>query len=225
MPTRLHPAVFAFALLSAGLLLPAPASAQSIGIDFGAAVGEDVLEGGGGAAAAPSIGTHAPHVRGTRRAAHETHRSVTYAHARPRSTYFRGTGVFANAQPVGGSVVYVAAPRPVPSLGAPGPRIIDVEAERLDRTVHGPGGVSITRLGSAKIIRLAPDYRRTATAGPALSHETAPGDAVSLEAGFLEPWTEAWRQDCEARHPSFDETLGTYRSIDGLRRFCTGEPG
>ncbi|MEF2073284.1 hypothetical protein [Consotaella aegiceratis] len=59
-----------------------------------------------------------------------------------------------------------------PILGAPvpqdettyrggGPKFIDVESERLDRRPIGPDGIDVMSVGGAKIIRIAPGYRRS----------------------------------------------------------------
>lgn len=250
MPARLHLGALALVLSGAALVAPAPTLAQSFGIDFGAPAGEDVLDGGGWGPPAPQ--TLQPIARPVEERVHlrrpSTQRSVTYAHARPRSTYFRGTGVFANANPVGGSVIYVHALPPAPPVAPPGPRIIDVERERLDRAPHGTNGRSVIHVGSAKIIRLAPDrpqaekdmaalpaprdasdgVRRAAPA-PALPYEVEPLDEampdtpVEAEANVPEPWSDDWRRHCETAYESFDAALGTYLGRDGRRRFCTGE--
>lgn len=252
MPARLHLGALALVLSGAVLVAPAPTLAQSFGIDFGAPAGEEVLDGGGWGPPPPQ--TLRPIGRPVEERAHlrrpSTQRSVTYAYARPRSTYFLGTGIFANANPGGGSVIYVHGRPPAPSVPAPGPRIIDVERERLDRAPHGTNGRSVIHVGSAKIIRLAPDHAeggkdmaalpaprdasdraRQAPPAPALPDEVEPFDEATPSrpveaaprANGLEPWSDDWRRHCESAHETFDAALGTYLGQDGRRRFCTGE--
>lgn len=94
------------------------------------------------------------------------------------------------------------------------PRIINIEAERLDRHPIGPSGIEVTNKGGAKIIRIAPGYsstgRRQASAEPAAQPARA----------YLQPWSEAWMKHCIAAYPSFDPELGTYADR-GKIRFCT----
>ncbi|MFD2236266.1 hypothetical protein [Aureimonas populi] len=77
--------------------------------------------------------------------------SVVRVVALPRSSYYRGTGVFANAQGSAGGL-------PVPAFveREPGPRIVNVASARLDRQPSGPAGFRIDHSGATKIIRLSP---------------------------------------------------------------------
>jgi hypothetical protein len=104
-------------------------------------------------------------------------------------------------------------------FGAPGlsyePKVIDVASERLDRRPIPPSGIEVINAGGPKIIRIAQDYDRTATAAiKATDADRSPA---------MEPWSPAWLSWCSRNHRSFDADLGTYRGRDGASRFCTGE--
>lgn len=110
----------------------------------------------------------------------------------------------------GGSIVYLddgqAGPYEGPNVTSPsGPRIIDVEAERLDRRPVEAGGVSVSYVGGAKIIRIGAGGRQHSEARPALV-----------------PWSESWDRYCRRAYPDFDPDRGTYTAKDGSTRFCTG---
>ena len=44
-----------------------------------------------------------------------------------------------------------------------GAKILDIETDRLDRRPYGPDGLDVVHAGSAKIIRISPDFGRTQT--------------------------------------------------------------
>lgn len=75
---------------------------------------------------------------------------------------YYGTGGTARS-----SVIVIGAPEtfgPIASIadGAArgGAKVLDVEADRLDRQAYGRNGLSTAHVGTAKIIRIAPDFRR-----------------------------------------------------------------
>jgi hypothetical protein len=121
-------------------------------------------------------------------------------------------GVYPGFGSGAGSVVYLgdqnAGRDDEPDVTLPtGPRIIDVEAERLDRRPVGKGEVSVSYLGGAKIIRIG-----------AGETERAKRDVRPV----LAPWSEAWERYCGRAFPDFDPERGTYTATDGSTRFCTG---
>lgn len=95
-----------------------------------------------------------------------------------------------------------------------GPRIIDVERERLDRQPIPASGIAIIETGGSKIIRINPGYNRHAAArsGSAPARRASPG----------EPWTPEWLSFCTRAYASFDPNFGTYIDAAGNSRFCTG---
>lgn len=101
------------------------------------------------------------------------------------STYYRGTGIFANAQ---GQPGYPAPP-PRFLEREPGPRILDVSTERLDRQRPGPGEIAVSYVGTAKIIRLGPGYRGTREPEPRFEKDEV----------WIEPEPGESRQEFAAR--------------------------
>ncbi|GGE19048.1 hypothetical protein GCM10011390_42790 [Aureimonas endophytica] len=121
----------------------------------------------------------------------------------------------------GGSFVYFMDPADAEASSSDtrptttGARIIDVESERLDRQPVAAGKVSVTYVGTAKIIRIA-----AADDGAALPRASARGGAGRA---VLEPWSEGWARYCARTHADFDRARGTFRTAEGRTRFCTGE--
>ena len=73
--------------------------------------------------------------------------------------------------------------------GAHGPKIIDVETARLDRRPYGPDGLDIVQVGTTKIIRISPDFRRASASEKDDVHlGRAPG---SVEFAKLSPAEQA----------------------------------
>ena len=95
------------------------------------------------------------------------------------------------------------------------PRIIDIEAERLDKRPIGPSGIEVINAGGAKIIRIAPGYSSTGRRQASAAPTSQPGGA------YLQPWSEAWMKHCIAAYPSFNPELGTYSDRAGKTRFCS----
>ncbi|WP_152046034.1 hypothetical protein [Aureimonas psammosilenae] len=106
----------------------------------------------------------------------------------------------------GSSVIYLGTP----SLDGGGPRVIDVETDRLDRKPV-EDDVSVSYVGTAKIIRIAAEAKPHD--GPSKATRRAP----------LEPWSEGWERYCTRTHADFDPARGTFTDENGARRFCTGE--
>ncbi|WP_185983500.1 BA14K family protein [Aureimonas mangrovi] len=253
-------------LVAAGLAVTLfPAASQGL-IEFGSPAGEDTLLGGNASYGPPSVSSSEWGRAGHRsfrrdrdgREDYRYHvpgrvwneyrpisRSMIHASRVREPAFYRGTGIFANA--VGGSVVvYGAASAPIfVTRDAPGPKIIDVEAERLDRQPIGASGVSVEQRGTTKIIRLASGYgdmampngrshaeRALTEAGPVFYPDpdaepaAAPGAArehaaVPAASGEeFEPWTDAWMQHCVERYETFDASLGTFTDDTGRRHFC-----
>ncbi|KQT45114.1 hypothetical protein ASG43_12470 [Aureimonas sp. Leaf454] len=102
-----------------------------------------------------------------------------------------------------------------PSLH-PGPKIIDIETERLDRRPIGPSGLDVVDTGGARIIRIAPGYR--------MKGRTAETKRVAAGRDLgRQPWSAAWLTHCSRTHSSFDPELGTYVTPSGKVRFCNAE--
>jgi len=99
------------------------------------------------------------------------------------------------------------------------PKIINIEAERLDRRSIGPSGIEVIQNGGAKIIRIAPGYGESAE-----RHASATRPAEPRATGrYLQPWSEAWMRHCIKAFPSFNPELGTYADARGTIRFCTAD--
>ena len=130
--------------------------------------------------------------------------SGTYEYDYDRSSGYGGYGYGD-----GGSIA--ATPR-FPS----GPKIIDIETERLDRRPVGGKGIEVISNGGPKIIRIAPGYSRAGQREA--SAETKPETSAT---GYLQPWSEAWTRYCINALVSFNPELGTYLDAAGRSRFCT----
>ena len=128
--------------------------------------------------------------------------SGTYEYDYDRSSGYGGYGD-------GGSAA--AAPR-FPS----GPKIIDIETERLDRRPVGGNGIEVISKGGPKIIRIAPGYSRSGR-----REASAETKSQTPATGYLQPWSEAWTRYCINTFASFNPELGTYLDTAGRSRFCT----
>lgn len=109
--------------------------------------------------------------------------------------------------------------------GPVGPKIMNVETERLDRRPIGPSGLdTVITEGGSKIIRIAPGYRMAAAdrRQPATERN---GRAATPNDGSLglQPWSTDWLRYCQRTQRSFDPDLGTYVTEGGQVRFCTAE--
>lgn len=85
----------------------------------------------------------------------------TYGGAVERGSFY-GTAGTANS-----SFIVVGLPTDaaaLPSFGygglVGGPKVLNVNADRLDRQPYGKDGLAVAHVGTAKIIRIAPDFRR-----------------------------------------------------------------
>jgi Ni/Co efflux regulator RcnB len=85
----------------------------------------------------------------------------TYGGAIERGSYY-GTAGTANS-----SVIVVGLPTDATALPSVrygglggGPKILSVYTDRLDRQPYGKDGLAVAHVGTAKIIRIAPDFRR-----------------------------------------------------------------
>lgn len=103
-------------------------------------------------------------------------------------------------------------------FAASGPKIIDIATQRLDRRAVPPGGLEVVDAGGTKIIRLAPDYRRSAQ--DASAGLQAENKAVRYD---LQPWSGGWLRYCTKAYHSFDPELGTYVDRGGRVRFCSAD--
>lgn len=123
----------------------------------------------------------------------------------------------------GSTIVYGAptsalTPQGRSPLDSTGPKILNVETERLDRRPIGPTGLDVfVTDGGSKIIRIAPGYRM---AGATSSRR--PAARVEDRLG-LQPWSTEWLRFCQRTHASFDPDLGTYVTPGGGVRFCVAE--
>lgn len=118
----------------------------------------------------------------------------------------------------GGGAIYAepSALRDYADLEAPGPKIIDVAAARLDRRPIRADGIDVVNIGGAKLIRIGAGYRQaSATAG----ERTASGRISESR----EPWTSGWLAFCSRAHGNFDPDYGTFEGRDGERHFCVAE--
>ncbi|KQT80992.1 hypothetical protein ASG54_05955 [Aureimonas sp. Leaf460] len=99
-----------------------------------------------------------------------------------------------------------------------GPKILNVETERLDRRPIGPSGIDVTTTSAgSKIIRIAPGYRM------AKADRTPRSSARNGADLGLQPWSTDWLRYCQRTHRSFDPDLGTYVTSNGRVAFCTAE--
>lgn len=104
------------------------------------------------------------------------------------------------------------------AYGLVGPKILDVETDRLDRRPIGPSGLDVTMTeGGSKIIRVAPGYRMARAEKP---NRRATGYDGRLG---LQPWSAGWLRYCQKAHRSFDPDLGTYVTEEGRIAFCSAE--
>ena len=230
MPPRRKASLTLIALIAAIALPTAPAPAQSM-IDFGQAASEEFLAGDGpryrSGYSRPDFRRpnrprredtrrwHAePYPRASNRYVHSS-RSIAYVQRLPSSTYYRGTGIFANANPSGGSFISIQPQDDDAWNGrGSGPKFIDVASQRLDRQPIAASGISVHYAGSSKIIRIAPNYRMSAAASqanedfaalpeeaPAAAHDRAPARASPDRPVPMPEEREAWA-------PPVSETAG-----------------
>ncbi|SJZ94909.1 BA14K family protein [Consotaella salsifontis] len=67
-----------------------------------------------------------------------------------------------------------------------------------------------------------PPRQAKAPSATIATEKPAAAETARKEETWIEPWSNAWREQCAKAYPSFDPDLGTYRAGDGRRRFCTG---